>query len=95
MKKKKLIIGLFCAAGIVFGTVAAVCVSADAKAAVRVEQKDSKKFVKTNYRCNKCSCSGYHGYLHQNGTYEGSCQNTDQWGHRCGHSPEHHGLRSW
>lgn len=93
MKKKKLIIVLFCAVGIVFGAVASVCI--DAREAVSVEQKDTRKFVKTRYRCDKCGCSGYWGYQHSNGTYEGGCQNTDGWGHRCGHSPEHHGLRSW
>lgn len=57
----------------------------------------SKKFVKTGNRCNKsnCSCSGYWGYKHQNGTYEGSCSNTDGHGHTCGHGPEKHGLRKW
>lgn len=52
-------------------------------------------FVKTNYGCDKCGCSGYHGLKHANNTYEGPCQNTDGWGHKCGHSPEHHGLRKW
>lgn len=52
-------------------------------------------FVKTNARCDKCSCSGYWGYRHGNGTYEGACSNTDGSGHTCRHSPEHHGLRSW
>ena len=54
-----------------------------------------KTFVKTRNKCSKCSCSGYLGYKHKNGTYEGSCLNTDNYGHRCGHSPERHGLRSW
>lgn len=56
---------------------------------------DSKTFVKTKYSCGKCSCSGYWGYKHSNGTYEGYCSNTDKWGHKCGHSPEAHGLSSW
>lgn len=55
----------------------------------------TKTFVKTKYKCSKCSCSGYWGYKHQNGTYEGACSNTDAYGHRCGHSPEKHGLRKW
>ncbi len=55
----------------------------------------TKKFVKTNYRCSKCSCSGYWGYLHDNGTYEGACSNRDKWGHKCGHGPEKHGLKKW
>lgn len=54
-----------------------------------------RKFVKTSYGCNECSCSGYWGYKHTNGTYEGSCSNTDMWGHKCGHGPEKHGLRKW
>ena len=54
-------------------------------------------FVKTNYKCkhNSCDCSGYWGYKHSNGTYEGKCQNSDGWGHTCNHSPEDHGLKSW
>lgn len=55
----------------------------------------SPRFVKTSYRCNKCGCKGYQGYYHENGTYEGRCSNSDSHGHTCGHSPEHHGLRSW
>ena len=55
----------------------------------------SRKFVKTKNRCSKCSCSGYWGYKHQNGTYEGNCSNTDKYGHKCGHGPEKHGLRKW
>jgi len=56
---------------------------------------NSRRFVKTSYRCDKCGCKGYHGYYHSNGTYEGRCSNSDSHGHTCGHSPEHHGLRSW
>lgn len=52
-------------------------------------------FVKTSHSCDKCSCDGYHGIKHANGAYEGNCQNTDNWGHKCNHSPEHHGLRAW
>lgn len=57
----------------------------------------TKRFVKTSYRCTKsnCSCSGYWGYKHDNGTYEGACSNTDGHGHTCGHGPEKHGLRKW
>lgn len=93
MKTKKLIIGLLCVAGIV--SVAVASAINTKTETVAAEQKDHKKFVKTGYRCDKCSCSGYWGYRHDNGTYEGGCQNTDGHGHRCGHSPEHHGLRSW
>jgi len=60
-----------------------------------VSSAPMKKFVKTRYRCSKCSCSGYWGYQHQNGTYEGACSNTDGHGHTCGHGPEKHGLRRW
>lgn len=56
---------------------------------------DRKTFKKTKNRCSTCSCSGYWGYQHQNGTYEGNCSHTDQYGHRCGHGPEKHGLRKW
>lgn len=57
----------------------------------------TKKFVKTKNKCTKsnCSCSGYWGYKHQNGTYEGNCSNTDGHGHTCGHGPEKHGLKKW
>ena len=55
----------------------------------------SPSFVKTKAKCDKCSCSGYWGMKHANGTYEGNCRNTDQWGHKCGHSPSHHGLREY
>lgn len=56
-----------------------------------------RTFVKTSYKCQKsnCSCSGYWGYKHQNGTFEGSCSNSDGHGHTCGHGPESHGLRKW
>lgn len=52
-------------------------------------------FKKTSYRCDKCSCKGYWGYKHNNGTYEGNCSNRDAGGHTCRHSPQHHGLRKW
>lgn len=57
----------------------------------------TKRFVKTKNRCIKsnCSCSGYWGYQHDNGTYEGTCSNTDGHGHTCGHGPEKHGLKKW
>ncbi|MGM9833733.1 MAG: hypothetical protein ACI31A_08630, partial [Candidatus Limisoma sp.] len=56
-----------------------------------------RTFVKTKNKCrnSNCSCSGYWGYKHGNGTYEGNCQNTDGHGHTCGHGPEKHGLRKW
>lgn len=54
-----------------------------------------KTFVRTKYGCDDCSCSGYWGYKHTNGTYEGACSNTDMWGHKCGHGPEKHGLSKW
>lgn len=54
-----------------------------------------RTFVKTKNKCSKCSCSGYWGYKHANGTYEGNCSNTDKWGYTCKHGPEKHGLRKW
>lgn len=56
-----------------------------------------RTFVKTSNRCqhSSCSCSGYWGYKHGNGTYEGNCSNSDGHGHTCGHGPEKHGLRKW
>jgi len=56
-----------------------------------------KTFVKTKFRCgnDNCQCSGYWGYKHYNGTYEGNCSNSDGFGHTCGHGPEKHGLRKW
>lgn len=55
-----------------------------------------RTFVKTKNKCSKCSgCFGYWGYKHGNGTYEGSCSNTDGHSHTCGHGPEKHGLRKW
>lgn len=56
---------------------------------------NGKKFVKTSFGCDGCCCSGYWGYMHPNGTYEGACSNTDMWGHKCGHGPEKHGLSKW
>lgn len=55
----------------------------------------STSFKKTSYRCDKCSCKGYWGYKHGNGTYEGKCSNRDAGGHTCRHSPQQHGLREW
>lgn len=57
----------------------------------------TKQFVKTRNGCTKsnCRCSGYWGYKHNNGTYEGACSNTDGHGHTCGHGPEKHGLKKW
>ena len=60
-------------------------------------QSPTKWFKKTNNRCraSSCSCSGYWGIYHENGSYEGACSNTDGYGHRCGHGPEKHGLKRW
>lgn len=63
--------------------------------AASASSTQTKKFVKTKNKCTKCSCSGYWGYKHQNGTYEGACSNTDSHGHTCKHGPEKHGLRKW
>lgn len=62
-----------------------------------VSTTKTKKFVKTKNKCTKsnCSCSGYWGYKHDNGTYEGTCSNTDGHGHTCGHGPEKHRLKKW
>lgn len=65
---------------------------------ISTENQDRyRTFVKTNARCKKsnCSCSGYWGYKHGNGTYEGNCSNTDGHGHTCNHGPEQHGLKKW
>ena len=59
------------------------------------ENNKYRTFVKTRYKCSKCSCSGYWGYKHANGTYEGVCSNSDGHGHTCRHGPEKHGLRKW
>ena len=40
-----------------------------------------------------CKCDGYVGYETPSGAYKGPCQNSDGWGHTCGHSPREHGLR--
>lgn len=57
----------------------------------------TRRLVQTDAECDygACQCSGYKGYKHDNGTYEGLCQHSDGYGHTCGHSPEKHGLRSW
>jgi len=64
-------------------------------AGITFERKNNATFKKTNIKCDKCSCSGYWGYYHTNGTWEGPCQNTDKFGHTCRHSPEQHGLKSF
>ena len=56
-------------------------------------QTRTTKFVKTNFKCKSCKCSGYYGIKHDAGTYEGNCSNSDGYGHSCGHGPEKHGLR--
>lgn len=52
------------------------------------------KIVRTKNKCSHsgCHCSGFVGELSPAGIYKGSCQNTDGWGHTCGHSPREHGL---
>ena len=59
----------------------------------------TKWFKKTKSKCSICKsgngCSGYRGIYHSNGIYEGNFQNSDGWGHRCGHGPEKHGFRRW
>jgi hypothetical protein len=53
------------------------------------------KLVRTDAKCKKggCRCSGYIGYKTSGGLYKGACQNSDGWGHTCGHSPKDHGLQ--
>ncbi len=67
------------------------------ESSVTASSVSTRKFVKTKNRCrhSNCSCSGYWGYKHDNGTYEGVCSNTDGHGHTCGHGPEKHGLKKW
>lgn len=96
MKLKKTILS-----SIAFVTVIGIAFSVQSFAtpkpvATALSQK-TKEFVKTRNRCtnSNCSCSGYWGYKHNNGTYEGACSNTDGHGHTCGHGPEKHGLRRW
>ena len=55
----------------------------------------SSTFKKTKRKCSKCSCSGYWGYYHTNGTYEGKCSNHDNYGYTCRHDAKAHGLRNW
>lgn len=60
-------------------------------------QTRTYKYVKTNSRCaaGNCKCRGYWGKRHDNGAYEGSCSNSDGYGHSCGHGPEKHGLKRY
>lgn len=86
-------------AGVAF--VATICLAVTIQSFAATESlsttvtSNTKKFVKTKNRCSKCSCSGYWGYKHLNGTYEGACSNSDGHGHTCGHGPEKHGLKKW
>ena len=53
------------------------------------------KLVKVNGAACKspgCHCKAYIGYQSPAGGYHGPCQNTNGWGHKCGHSPREHGL---
>lgn len=54
-------------------------------------------FTKTRNRCthSACHCSGFWGYKHLNGTFEGRCSNSDGNGHTCGHTANYHGLRNY
>lgn len=92
--KSKIFRGLL---GLVAIAAVAVVTQSYASSEASSAQDRNRTFVKTSYRCKKsnCSCSGYWGYKHRNGTYEGACSNTDGHGHRCGHGPEQHGLRKW
>ena len=85
------------AIGIAFTVEAFAAPESVANSVASSSSTKTKKFVKTKNKCQKsnCSCSGYWGYKHDNGTYEGACSNTDGHGHTCGHGPEKHGLRKW
>lgn len=96
MKLKKLTKGLIAVCVIVLITLMAQSfVSAEPSSSSANDKY--RTFVKTKNKCQKsnCSCSGYWGYKHGNGTYEGNCQNTDGHGNSCGHGPEKHGLKKW
>ncbi|MDE6271582.1 MAG: hypothetical protein K2M31_01065 [Muribaculaceae bacterium] len=96
MKIKKVLKGMLAVAAVATITLASQSFTTNAKTDVP-SSYNNVTFVKTHARCGKsnCSCSGYWGYKHQNGTYEGACSNTDGHGHTCGHSPQSHGLRAW
>lgn len=89
--RKKFIFCIWLSAVLCIGGVCLINFSQDIYAA----GDRNKKFVKTKNKCSKCSCSGYWGYKHLNGTYEGACSNRDRHGYMCGHGPEKHGLRKW
>lgn len=94
MKAKKIFIGLITVSvAVLIAIVAQSFVSAEPSSSSANDKY--RTFVKTKNKCRNCSCSGYWGYKHGNGTYEGNCQNTDGHGHTCGHGPEKHGLRKW
>lgn len=91
MKRKKLLFGICMA-------VCTIVLSVNMMVNVEASTLNNDKyrtFKKTKNKCTKCSCSGYWGYKHGNGTYEGNCSNSDSWGHACGHGPEKHGLKKW
>lgn len=51
------------------------------------------EFRRTSYGCDECGCTGYWGKYHYlSHKYEGPCQNSDGYGHRCNHTPKEHGL---
>lgn len=89
--------GAVLAIGIAFTVEAFAAPEPAVSSAPSASSVKTKKFVKTKNKCQKsnCSCSGYWGYKHDNGTYEGACSNTDGHGHTCGHGPEKHGLKKW
>ena len=100
MKLKKsttVIIAFVAIIGIAFSTQSFAAPESAPEPSEAPSAVSTKKFVKTRNKCSNshCSCSGYWGYKHENGTYEGSCSNSDGWGHTCGHGPEKHGLKKW
>lgn len=93
----KTFVALVAVAGITFmvQSFAAPASTSTSTTTTSTSSASTKKFVKTKNKCSKCSCSGYWGYKHNNGTYEGACSNRDSHGHTCGHGSEKHGLRKW
>ncbi len=96
MKLKKLTTGIIAVCAVVsIALIAQSFVSSEPPSSSANDKY--RTFVKTKNKCQKsnCNCSGYWGYKHGNGTYEGKCQNSDGHGHTCGHGPEKHGLKKW
>lgn len=82
-----------------YGAVTNYCPSCGGRGYIIYQQNNpsfqGNQLVRTDAKCKKggCRCSGYIGYKTSGGLYKGACQNTDGWGHTCGHSPKDHGLQ--